>query len=151
MKRIMIEIDKCNGCKNCNVACMQAHREDDGNVYTLNLNSPRNESRNYIQLGNADRYVPIFCRHCSEPECVKSCMSGATIKDLESGHVLYDEKRCGACFMCVMNCPFGVPKPDRVTRSKVIRCDFCKNDEEGPNCVRMCPNKAIHVEEVVLP
>jgi carbon-monoxide dehydrogenase iron sulfur subunit len=151
MKRIMIEIDKCNGCKNCNVACMQAHREDDGNIYTLNFSDPRSESRNFILSGNAGKYVPIFCRHCYEPECVKSCMSGALTKDPESGHVLYDDKRCGACFMCVMNCPFGVPKPDRATRSKVIWCDFCKNDEEGPNCVRMCPNKAIRVEEVVLP
>jgi len=150
MKRIMIDIDKCSGCKNCNAACMQAHREDEGNIYTLNLNDPRNESRNFILTGNADRYIPIFCRHCDEPECVKSCMSGALTKDPESRHVIYDDKRCGACFMCVMNCPYGVPKPDRATLSKVIRCDFCKNDEEGPNCVRMCPNKAIHMEEVAL-
>ena len=26
MKRIMIEYEKCDGCKNCYVACMQAHR-----------------------------------------------------------------------------------------------------------------------------
>ena len=148
MKRIMIEIDKCNGCKNCCAACMQAHRGEDGDIYTLNLSDPSNESRNFILLGNADRYVPIFCRHCDEPECVKSCMSGALTKDPESGHVFHDEKKCGACFMCVMNCPYGVPKPDRATQSKVIKCDFCRNDEEGPNCVRMCPNKAIHVEEV---
>jgi len=92
----------------------------------------------------------LFCRHCAEPECVMSCMSGALSKDSESGHVFYNEEKCGSCFMCVMNCPYGVPKPDRLTRSKVIKCDFCRHDEEGPNCVRMCPKKAIYVEEVAL-
>ena len=150
MKRIMIEIDKCDGCKNCSAACIQGHREDDGDIYTLNLCDPRNESRNFIKLDDEGKYVPIFCRHCEDPECAMSCMSGALAKDPESGHVYYDEEICGACFMCVMNCPYGVPKPDRATRDKVIKCDFCRDDPEGPNCVRMCPKKAIHVEEVTL-
>jgi carbon-monoxide dehydrogenase iron sulfur subunit len=77
-------------------------------------------------------------------------MSGALTKDPDSGHVFYDEEKCGTCFMCVMSCPYSVLKPDRVTQSKVIKCDFCRNDEAGPSCVRMCPNKAIHVEEVPL-
>jgi carbon-monoxide dehydrogenase iron sulfur subunit len=130
---------------------MQAHREDDGNIYTLNLSDPRNESRNYIMMNGAGRYVPIFCRHCSEPECMMSCMSGALTREAESGHILYDKEKCGACFMCVMNCPYGVLKPCSVTQDKVIKCDFCKDDEEGPNCVRMCPNEAIYVKEVKLP
>ena len=148
MKRTMIDIDKCDGCKNCSVACMQAHRKDEGSVYTLNLRDPANESRNYILKDSSGRYVPIFCRHCDEPECVMSCMSGALTKDAETGVVLYDEDACGQCFMCVMNCPFGVLKPDRATQSKIIKCDFCKDDELGPSCVRMCPTKALRVEEV---
>ena len=144
----MIEIDKCDGCKNCSAACMQSHRKDEGSIYTLNLCDPANESRNYIIKDAAGRYVPIFCRHCDEPECVMSCMSGALTKDAATGLVQYDEEKCGKCFMCVMNCPFGVLKPDRATHNKVIKCDFCKDDEFGPNCVRMCPKKAIMVEEV---
>ena len=50
--------------------------------------------------------------------------------------------------MCVMNCPFGLPKPDRATRQKVIKCDFCRDRKEGPACVKACPKEAIHVEEV---
>ena len=148
MKRIFIERDKCDGCKNCSVACMQAHREDAGNTYTLDLSAPQNESRNFILLNENGKYTPIFCRHCAKPECVMSCTSGALVKDSETGHVYYNEEKCVACFMCVMNCPFGVPKPDRATNNKVIKCDFCKDDPEGPNCVRMCPKKAIYVKEV---
>lgn len=148
MKRIMIEMDQCDGCQNCSAACMQSHRADKGTIYSLDLSDPANESRNGILKDASGRYVPLFCRHCDDPECVMSCMSGALSKDGDTGLVLYDAEKCGACFMCVMNCPYGVLKPDSATRSKVIKCDFCTEDELGPNCVRMCPKNAIYVEEV---
>lgn len=148
MRRIIVEYEKCDGCKNCSVACMQAHRKSAGTVYDLDLTSSENESRNFIYQAGDGTYRPIFCRHCDEPECVMSCMSGALKKDAASGLVTYDEKRCGSCFMCVMNCPFGVLKPDRTTRTKVIKCDFCAQDGGEPNCVKSCPKGAIHVEEV---
>ena len=78
---------------------------------------------------------------------MESCMSGALYRDVETGHVLYKEERCGACFMCVMNCPYGIPKPD-VGRTKIIKCDFCNDRAEGPACVAACPKRAIYVEEV---
>lgn len=148
MKRIIVEYEKCDGCRNCSVACMQAHRKTPGSIYDLDLTDPSNESRNFIYQSADGSYKPVFCRHCDEPECVISCMSGALQKDGASGLVTYDEKRCASCFMCVMNCPFGVLKPDRVSRTKVIKCDFCAQDGGEPNCVRSCPKGAIHVEEV---
>ena len=149
MKRVIIEADKCDGCKNCSIACMQAHRPDtSGNVYTLDLTDPVNESRNSILLNTDNKYIPLFCRHCDSPECVMSCMSGAMAKNPETGHVIYDVNRCGACFMCVMNCPYGVLKPDRTTGTFVVKCDFCANDNDEPNCVKMCPTKALSVREV---
>lgn len=148
MKRIMIDCSKCDGCKNCTVACMQAHRPDEGTVYTLDLTDIANESRNHIVAMKDGSYKPIFCRHCDQPECVMSCMSGALQKDEASGHVLYDETKCGSCFMCVMNCPYGVLKADTATRTRVIKCDFCQDQGGEPSCVKSCPKKAIYVEEV---
>ena len=108
MRRIMINASLCDGCKNCTVACMQAHRDTPGTVYDLDLTDIHNESRNHIEKMPDGSYRPIFCRHCDLPECVMSCMSGALSKDSETGIVSYDEKKCGSCFMCVMNCPYGV-------------------------------------------
>ncbi|MDR2054033.1 MAG: 4Fe-4S dicluster domain-containing protein [Treponema sp.] len=150
MKRIMIEQEKCDGCKNCTIACMQAHRETPGTVYDLDLPDPKNEARHVIVSDGRGGYFPIFCRHCAVPDCVGACMSGALKKDPATGHVQYDEKRCGACFMCVMSCPYGNIKPDKLTRRKIIKCDFCINDNEDPNCVRNCPKKAIYVREVAV-
>ncbi len=151
MKRIFIDADKCDGCKNCSLACMNAHRKDKvDDIYSLNLSDPENESRNFIRTDENGAYKPIFCRHCDKPQCVASCMSGALQKDPETGHVTYDEKRCAACYMCVMNCPFGLPKPDRASRTRVIKCDFCQDSGGEPSCVKACPKKAIWVQEVAL-
>jgi carbon-monoxide dehydrogenase iron sulfur subunit len=150
MKRIFIDPSKCDGCKNCYIACIEAHRENrDGGFYSVDMTDRANEARNRIELDGNGRFIPIFCRHCDEPECAGSCMSGALQKDSFTQHVTYDEEKCGSCFMCVMNCPFGVIKPDRATGSKVIKCDFCAKDNEEPNCVKACPKKAIYVEEAV--
>lgn len=149
MKRIFIDKKLCDGCKNCSLACMNAHREDGGDsIFTLNLSDPANETRNFIKLDGDGKYTPIFCRHCTDPDCVRACMSGALAKDPETGHVTYDEKRCAACYMCVMSCPYGLPKPDRVSHKKVIKCDFCAGKADSPSCVSACPKKAIYVEEV---
>ena len=79
---------------------------------------------------------------------MNSCMSGALSKNRETGIVEYDEKQCAGCFMCVMNCPFGVLKPDNAARSRIIKCDFCKDSGSEPSCVKACPKKAIWIEEV---
>ena len=152
MKRIFIDQDKCDGCKNCSVACMQAHRKSlngsRGTVYDLDLLSLKNEARHTIVNDGSGGYIPVFCRHCAVPDCVGACMSGALKKDSDTGHVQYEEKRCGACFMCVMSCPYGNVRPDKASRLKIIKCDFCKDDNEEPNCVKSCPKKAIYVEDV---
>ncbi len=150
MKRIMIDADKCDGCKNCSIACMNAHRmdSDDTNIYTLNPADPTLESRNFIRLTQEKKYTPVFCRHCDSPACANGCMSGALQKDPKTGLVKYDATKCGHCYMCVMNCPFGVLKADRATNSYVVKCDFCQESGGDPSCVKMCPKKAIFVEEV---
>jgi len=143
---------------------MQAHRKDDsGNFYDLDLTDPTNESRNLILINAQNKFVPLFCRHCDNPECVSSCMSGALVKnsvcglvkdpvsglvkDSAGGLVHYDADKCAACFMCVMNCPYGVIKPD-TTKTKVIRCDFCAQRGGEPSCVKVCRSEAIYVQEV---
>lgn len=148
MKRIFIDAEKCDGCKNCTLACMDAHQDGQGGIYSLDLQDPANESRNFIRLDGNGGYSPIFCRHCDAPDCVGACMSGAMTKNSATGHVEYDSSRCAACFMCVMSCRYGLPKPDSATRARVIKCDFCAHREDGPSCVRSCPKKAIYVREV---
>jgi carbon-monoxide dehydrogenase iron sulfur subunit len=146
----MIEHEKCNGCMSCYIACMHAHRANKGSLYDLDLTDDVNESRNTIKTATDDTgsYFPLICRHCNDPECVSTCMSGAMTKNPENGLVFYDKDKCASCFMCIMNCPFGILKPDNKTNTFVIKCDFCIHDTEGPNCVRACPTRAIYVGSI---
>lgn len=144
MKRIMIDKDLCNGCLSCSFACMAEHGKS--SFYDLDLEDKSNESRNRIVLDRSKKPVPLFCRHCDEPECVAACMSGAMEKDPVTGLVTYDPVKCASCFMCVMSCPYGVLKGDEMEKKVIIKCDFC--GEETPQCVANCPNKAIYVIEV---
>lgn len=149
IKRIFVDFEKCQGCKNCSAACMQAHRKDEGDIYTLDMTDVENEPRHAIVQDHNGRYLPMFCRHCDEPPCVLACTTGSLIKDEQTNHILYDETKCDSCFMCVMECSYGILKPDQKTKTKLVRCDFCMKDgEEDPNCVKMCPSGAIYVQEV---
>ena len=49
MKRIWIDAGRCDGCLNCTLACMNAHRADKGSIYDLDLTDPANESRHFIR------------------------------------------------------------------------------------------------------
>ena len=116
-------------------------------MYALDLTDPATQSRNHIVSDGEGGYSPIFCRHCDIPDCAAACMSGALKKNMETGLVEYNGDKCAACYMCVMNCRYGVPAgtPDR---TRMVKCDFCQHLEEGPACVRSCPKKAIEVREV---
>lgn len=136
MKRIKIDRDKCIGCLTCVTACCVSHSSSD--------------SRNRITIDSKMKNAPIFCRHCDLPECVFTCMTGAMHKDEKTGYVLYDEKQCASCYMCIMACPYGVLKSDFLTHKKIMKCDMCldENGDSNPSCVENCPMKAITFEEV---
>ena len=148
MKRIFIDRDKCQACMTCMIVCSGVQPRDivgDGDEAIWFLYGI--ESRNYITYANGYS-TPIICRHCDDPECVATCMSGALQKNRKTGHVYYDKKRCGKCFMCIMCCPYGVTKPEFESKSEVIRCNFCNGIAETPRCAASCPMEAIAVKDV---
>lgn len=146
MKRIFIDKDKCMGCLSCTIACIRSHSQDDS-IYGVNLQDPASEARNHIELTYKSEYVPIFCRHCTEPECVNTCITGALSKDSETGYVIYDKSVCASCLMCVMSCPYGVLKPAKKGKKEILKCDMCTERGE-PYCVNNCPMDALELKEV---
>lgn len=147
MKRIIINADKCVGCLGCMSACVQAQYPAPVSLYDIRLDSRGPRPRNAVYQ-RGEKYYPVFCRSCDDPDCVAVCMSGALKKNEETGLIEYDPDRCAACYMCVMSCRYGHPVPDPVSR-RVIRCTFCQDTgEKEPRCVKACPTEAIVVEEV---
>lgn len=144
MERIKIDKDLCMGCLSCVLACMAEHN-DDKRIDHLNLQDLSNDGRNRIAIDSKGKPIPIFCRHCDEPECVTACMSGAMTKDEITGIVSYDSKKCASCYMCIMSCPFGVLKPDETNQKVILKCDMC-NGKDIPACVANCPTGAIYID-----
>lgn len=147
MKRIKVEKELCMSCLNCYIGCMAEHNEKGTSIYDLNLEDVKNESRNHLASDGKGGSVPVLCRHCDQPECVYTCMTGAMSKNRETGYVEYDKERCASCFMCVMNCKYGVLKADDRLKKDVVKCDMC-NGRDTPRCVDSCPTGALTFEEV---
>lgn len=145
MHRILINKELCIGCKSCVLACMLKYSEAK-NIYLLDLESIDTEGMVHIELDKYNKSVPIICRHCDEPECVLTCMSGAMTKDRYSGIVSYNQQKCGSCYMCVMSCPYGVLSIDDRTKQRILKCNLCI-DEEYPRCVDNCPTGAIKLQK----
>lgn len=146
-KVIYIDVEKCLGCRSCELECAVAHSAAKSLLGALR-EEPRPRPR--VQVETAEGFiVPLQCRHCEDAPCVAVCPSGALKKLGPEQPVIFQEERCIGCMTCVVACPFGLIRPDR-DRS-VLKCDFCiERQEEGlePACVSACPTGAIQVRSL---
>lgn len=152
MKRLTVKLDRCSGCKRCELACMEEHSEIKDYAQAT-LMAPEPKTRIFVDSVN-DRPIPIVCRHCKDALCVSACMAGCMQKDAETGIVtnMGHEQKCVGCWMCIMACPYGVISPslDIVDTGKAefpqaFKCDFCP-ERETPACVEACPDEVLEVE-----
>lgn len=139
MKEIVVELDKCLGCKSCELACAVEHSKTK-NLIMAFKETTMPTSRVKVEACSGFNF-PLQCRHCQEPICVMACMTGALKKSQETGKVIQNKDKCVGCWMCVMVCPFGIITANQ--REKVaLKCDRCP-DRETPACVSACPTKAL--------
>jgi anaerobic carbon-monoxide dehydrogenase iron sulfur subunit len=107
--------------------------------------SPSPQPRVRVE-GNLHAAFPLQCRHCSQAPCLDACLTGALVRDEQSGLVILRENLCIGCWTCTAFCPYGViaPSPER---GVAIKCDRCLY-MEIPACVDVCPTKALEVVEL---
>ncbi|MDX1733745.1 MAG: cyclic nucleotide-binding domain-containing protein [Halioglobus sp.] len=148
---LFIDETLCVGCDNCEKACAETH---DG---IKRLSRDSGPSMNGVQ-------VPVSCRHCEQPHCMKDCPPNA-ISRSSNGEVYIDDT-CIGCGNCVVNCPYDAihlahpaqPTPGLFARlflgrsgaagqspdkpPQARKCDACVDLPAGPACVRACPTGA---------
>jgi len=132
VKEIKVDVDKCIGCRACEVACSAFHASP---KYS-SINPTRSRIRVVIDE-EKDVYVPIRGSNYTPAECTGR--NTYTINGKE-----YDE-----CAFCRASCPSRdlFKEPDS---SLPLTCDMCKNDPplEEPMCVQVCRCDALTYEEI---
>jgi electron transport protein HydN len=104
--------------------------------------------------------MPIQCKHCENSPCKAVCKQTAIAK--VGNQIIVDEAKCIGCKDCLVACPFGaitllpyyasgkqVTQPGSAdAKVAASKCDLCYTETDGPACVRVCPNKALSINDV---
>ena len=141
MKRIYVNEKWCLGCHLCEYYCAFANSGE--RDMAVALRDVKINPRIRIEERNGVSFA-VGCRHCEEPLCVKSCITGAL--QIHDGVITVDQDKCVGCYTCILSCPYGAVMPGEGTA--VQKCELCTRNAQGsPACVAGCPNQAIVWEE----
>ncbi len=142
MKKVYVNEQWCLGCHLCEYYCAFANSGMDNMVDALK--DKKIYPRIQVEEGNGINFA-VNCRHCDDPVCVKSCITGAL--QIDDGVITVDQDKCVGCYTCILACPYGAVMP--AEGGKVIqKCELCLQNACGePACVKGCPNRAIVYEE----
>ena len=131
MKRLFVDLDICNSCDECKIACDYFYHTQNNGITSL---------REYATFAT-------ICRHCEEAPCVNACYHNA-LERAPDGHLKRYKMRCTSCKSCTIACPFGVIFQDFIPYLD-SKCDYCLGKEGGlPKCVSTCHQKAVEIKEV---
>lgn len=128
IKTIKIDVDKCHGCRACEVICSAFHAAP-----KYSSNNPARSRIRVIRDPQRDIYVPVYAGEYAAAEC--------------SGRDKYviDGKEYDECSFCRASCPSRdlFKEPDS---GLPLKCDMCEG-EEKPLCVKWCLADALIYEE----
>jgi len=132
VKRIRVNLDRCNGCRACEMACSSFHAKP---KYS-SVNPARSRIRVVTDEIN-DEYVPIRATDYTKAGCDGRRVYTINGKD-------YSE-----CSFCGSICPTRnlFKEPDS---GLPLKCDLCESDPpvDEPFCVQACSLDALTYEEV---
>jgi len=103
---MVIDLEKCIGCRSCMIACKIHNGQPAGNWWN-SVFTPGSFTHLVPPEKGVQYFLPLSCQHCENAPCEKVCPTGATYTD-ENGVVLIDFDRCIGCRYCMAACPYGV-------------------------------------------
>jgi len=128
VKVIKIDVEKCNGCRACEVICSSFHATP-----KYSSNNPARSRIRLIRDPLNDVYLPVYAGEYTANEC------------MGRDKYLIDGKEYDECGFCRAACPSRdvFKEPDS---GLPLKCDMCE-DEEQPLCVKWCLAEALTYEE----
>ncbi len=120
---MIVDIDRCYGCKSCQVACKREHGIGGGEGNSIEV--IRVERLSDMGEVLCD-FLPSACLHCDDALCIDACPTNAIFRD-EEGLVQIDKKLCIGCSKCVKVCDYGAVYMIKGENKKYAnKCDLCK-------------------------
>ncbi len=157
MKTVFIYPERCIGCKQCEAACAVAHSQSK-NLFWAVFETPTPKPRIHAEPGlKLNTSFPNKCRHCNPAPCQGMCPTGAILRPADLPDiVLIETRKCIACGMCAMVCPFDVityhaAKSAPEKTSVATKCDHCIERQRAgsiPACVEACKVGALEFGEL---
>jgi len=149
---IMVDLDRCIGCKTCIVACrnhygLVDHEKSMPGSMSHYLRVESECTGSYPNL--AEDYWVVMCQHCKKPPCIKACEAGAIHKDVQTGIVLIDKNKCVGAKKCIEKCPYAVIQFDAPGKF-AHKCTLCYDrviHGQVPVCVEVCLADALSFGE----
>lgn len=131
VKTIHVDVDKCNGCRACEVICSAYHATP-----KYSSTNPARSRIRVIREPIRDIYIPVYAGEYVKAQC--SAREKYTIDGKE-----YDE-----CSFCKAACPSRTDFKEPDT-GLPLSCDMCESDPplEEPMCVKWCHAEALIYEE----
>ncbi len=133
-KILTLELDKCGGCRTCELICSWSH--DKGTIRP-------DVSRIHIFKEEAlGINIPVVCQHCEEAPCMDACPLNAISRDTKTAAVIQNPDICVKCKACMIVCPYAAIGFDS-NKKQMFKCDLCQGE---PQCVKWCPREALQYE-----
>ena len=106
---MVIDLDRCIGCRTCAVICKEHHSQPPGTWWNRVFTPGSDEHQVPVEEKGRLKmdYLPVSCQMCDNAPCEKVCPVRATYTD-ENGVVLVDYERCIGCRYCMSACPYVV-------------------------------------------
>ncbi len=148
-----VDIEKCAGCKACQVACKDKNNLPTGvrwrRVFQYEGGEWVPSDEQMVPSDVYAYFVSSACMHCQNPLCVQVCPAGAMSKR-EDGIVLIDQDKCIGCRYCSWACPYGAPQfdADKGVMTKCTMCSDLVDQGQNPACVDSCPYRAMEFGEL---
>jgi Fe-S-cluster-containing dehydrogenase component len=148
---MLINIDRCNGCFNCYLACRDEFESNDYPPYSA---AQPVEGKSWMKVVEKERgstpkvrvdYVATPCLHCGDAPCVNKSVDGAVYRRPD-GIVLIDPEKAKGQKTILTDCPHRVIQWNE-EKNLPQKCTFCAHlldrGWKEPRCVEVCPAGAL--------